>query len=62
MSGKWLAGSDVGVSVSVETFSRLEAFLDELSLAGPFGSLGEMSLVDSGPEWRLAHPIGQQNQ
>jgi hypothetical protein len=43
MSGKWSADSDVGVSVSVETFSRLEAFLGELSLAGPFGSLGEMS-------------------
>ena len=28
-----MAGSDVGVSVSVETFSGLEAILGELSLA-----------------------------
>src|SRR5262249_60701503 len=32
-NGPHLAGSDVGVSVSVETFSRLEAILGELSLA-----------------------------
>ena len=31
--GPQLAGSDVGVSVSVETFSGLEAILGELSLA-----------------------------
>jgi hypothetical protein len=52
--GPQLAGSDVGVSVSVETFSGLEAILGELSLALgiPFPGNGDPSSAETRFECR----------